>query len=391
MPRLVQGEQVALVARGYGRDQDTRVSVGAAGWPVAKGASFSAVFPGSPIHSSRALPTPWTPVAAKRTCLTRCIGKNPDLMKHTQVLILLISTASAMSLLADDAKPGSTPILAVVPDLSHLQKWDDSDGDTADPFWADDGNLYFFNCDGRGFGKTPRMNLCFNELTGPDLQHLQGAQVNQMAEYGGAQHTGPDHATWKATGQECIDGVFYAFVDRNVYGSASKDHRQTSSNASLIESHDGGHTWKRTAQENYDSPMWPGSRFGAPGFIHHGQNGGQVQQDNATQFVYAITNNGFWDNGDDMILARVARADLPKLRASDWSYYTAGDGLADGSWSNRIGDAKPILSLPGKFGWISPTYIAALHRYLLVSWSVTTKKWFEPQRVTYDFYQAEQP
>jgi hypothetical protein len=38
-------------------------------------------------------------------------------------------------------------------DLDNLHKWDNSNGDTWDPFWADDDALYAFNCDGRGFGR----------------------------------------------------------------------------------------------------------------------------------------------------------------------------------------------------------------------------------------------
>jgi hypothetical protein len=44
-------------------------------------------------------------------------------------------------------------ITDVVLDLDNLHKWDNSNGDIWDPFWADDDNLYAFNCDGRGFGK----------------------------------------------------------------------------------------------------------------------------------------------------------------------------------------------------------------------------------------------
>ncbi len=289
---------------------------------------------------------------------------------------------------------GSVPILAVVPDLSCLQKWNGMHGDTADPFWADDDNLYHFTCDGRGFGKQER-NVCFNKLTGTDLLRLQGELVNSMDEYGKAGATETDGATWKVCGQECIDGVFYTFVVRNIYGDKSHDPlmRQTSFNASLIKSRDHGLTWTRSAKENYDSPMWPGTRFGAPCFIHYGKDGGQVAHDHADEFVYALSNNGFWNGGDDFILARARRVNLPKLKAADWTYYTGGDGLVESSWASDLTRAKPILSQPAKLGWTAPVFIAAVNRYLLVSWYVTPtlKKWFEPDLVTYDFYEAPHP
>jgi hypothetical protein len=298
--------------------------------------------------------------------------------------------------LAQAGNPGSdsTPILAVVPEFAHLQKWNDMHGDTADPFWADDDNLYHFTCDGRGFGKQQR-NVCFNKLTGSDWANLKGELVNSMDEYGKANDTLADGATWKVCGQECIDGVFYAFVARNIYGNKSKDPlmRQTSFNASLIKSHDRGRTWTRSARDNYDSPMWPGTRFGGPSFIHYGKNGGQVARDRADQFVYVVSNNGFWNGGDDFILARIRRSDLPKLNAADWQYFGGGDGSQDGSWSPDLARAKPIISLPGKLGWSAPVFVPALNRYLLTAWYVspTLKKWFEPGEVTYEFFEAAHP
>jgi len=293
-----------------------------------------------------------------------------------------------------DAASGDSPITSVIPDLNDLRKWDAMQGDTADPFWADDDNLYHFTCDGRGFGKESH-NFCLNKLTGPDLDHLEGSIVNEMSDYGKADQTGSDGATWKVTGQECIDGAFYAFVVRNVYGNKSKDPktRQTSFDASLIKSTDHGQSWTRSEKENYDTPMWRGSRFGAPGFIHYGKNGGRVSHDHAGQYVYAISNNGFWNGGDDLILGRVARSDLPRLQASDWSYYSGGDGNSDISWSKDLTKAVKILERPAKLGWTAPVFIPALNRYLLVSWYVTPvlKRWFSPDRVIYDFFEAEHP
>lgn len=107
-------------------------------------------------------------------------------------------------------------------DLNGLPKWDDSNGDTWDPFWADDDCLHSFNDDGRGFGKVQE-NLAFNRFDGESIENLAGVPVNSMAEYGPAGLRGKDGATWKACGQECIDSVFYAFVSKNVYGNESHD------------------------------------------------------------------------------------------------------------------------------------------------------------------------
>ncbi len=131
----------------------------------------------------------------------------------------------------------------------------------------------------------------------------------------------------------------------------------------------------------------------APYFIHYGCNGGKVAQDAADQYVYAVSNNGFWNNGDDYILARVQRKMLPRLRATDWTYWTGGDGLESQNWAAQIGRARPILTLPGQCGSGPACYVPALKTYLLVAWYIPTKlkKWFEPVEMKYDFYQAAHP
>ena len=288
----------------------------------------------------------------------------------------------------------SGPISAVELDLANIHKWDDSNGDTWDPAWAEDDVLYSLNCDGRGFGHPPR-NLALNSLSGPDLTHLVGKTVNAMDAYGIAGQTGPDGATWKSTGMECIDGTLYTFVCRNTYGNKSKDPemRQTSFNASLIKSTDKGLTWTRSAEENYAQPMWPGSRFGAPSFIHIGKNGQASAQDSTDLYSYAISNNGFWNNGDDFILGRVLRSKIGELKSSDWTYFTGGDGAKESAWSAELTHAQPILRQPQKLGWNSPCYIPALKTYVLISWYVTPKLtgWFTPKEIKYDFYQAPHP
>jgi hypothetical protein len=287
-----------------------------------------------------------------------------------------------------------TPIAEVFLDLHRVHKWDDSMGDTWDPFWSDDDSLYAFNCDGRGFGKKS-MNLAFNRLAGDAPDALAGSQVNEMDEYGKANQKESDNATWKACGQECIDGVFYAFVSRNVYGSDSKDPllRQLAFNSSLIKSTDRGKTWTRTAKENYDKPMWPGSRFGAPFFLHDGRNGGQAPRDGATEHVYVCSTNGFWNDGDSLILGRVKRAKLAELNSGDWEYLASADGSTAESWSSEIAKAIPILDRPAKCGQTPITYVPELGSYVLISWYNTEKmtKWYEPNEMRYDFYQAPRP
>jgi hypothetical protein len=328
------------------------------------------------------------------------------------------------------AAPGAggdrTRITEVFMDLNRIHKWNGSNGDTWDPFWADDGSLYAFNCDGRGFG-TERRNLAFNQLVGDRPGSLVGRMVNSMDEYGKDGEKKADNATWKACGQECIDSVFYAFVSRNVYGRDSGDPlmRQTAAGASLIKSTDRGQTWTRSAEQNYKNPMWPGRSFGAPFFVHYGQNGGNVTQDEADRYVYALSTNGFWNDGDSYVLGRIKREKLANLDASEWTYYAGGRSEAlvnwtrdisrsvpvlniDASegtyyaggrsealvkWTRDISRSVPVLNLPAKCGQTPPCFIPALGVYLMVVWYNTPKmtEWFKPQEMVYKFYQAEHP
>lgn len=301
----------------------------------------------------------------------------------------------AVGWLAGAAARADGPIADVELNLDRLHKWDESNGDTWDPFWADDNRLYSFNCDGRGFG-TQQRNLAFHVLEGDrGMASLSGRLVNRMDEYGKANQKEADGATWKVLGQECIDAVFYAFVSRHAYGKDSGDPllRQTAVNASLIKSADHGLTWSRSAAENYAHPMWPGPRFGAPFFVHYGRNGGAVKQDAADRFVYALSNNGFWNGGDDYVLARVPRDRIGALHAADWTWFAGGDGAEDGAWATDVARATPMLRLPAQCGSGPACYIPELRAYLLVAWyiPVKLKKWFEPAELKYDFYQAEHP
>lgn len=316
-----------------------------------------------------------------------------DLLRTASAALSLLPAVSWNTALGDSATT-STRITDVILDLDNLHKWDNSNGDTWDPFWADDDNLYAFNCDGRGFGKEGR-NLAFNRFSGDSPRNLTGAMINTMDAYGTSGQKEADNATWKACGQECIDSIFYSFVSRNVYGKDSGDYwlRQTAFNSSLIKSTDRGLTWTRSAKENYEHPMWLGPAFGAPFFIHYGKNGGVVAQDGANRYVYAVSTNGFWNDGDSYVLGRVIRERLPDLNPKDWKYFGGGDGNESKAWSARVEDAKPLLDLRTRCGQSGPCYIPALGLYLMVVWYNTEKmgKWFEPNEMKYDFYQAPRP
>lgn len=114
-------------------------------------------------------------------------------MPHRQIITIAAACATTIALLATHPLPAA-PIRDIILDTNNIHKWDNSNGDTWDPFWAEDGNLYAFNCDGRGFGTAGR-NLSFNKLVGPDAHHLVGSMVNPMDAFGGGSQKEADGAT----------------------------------------------------------------------------------------------------------------------------------------------------------------------------------------------------
>lgn len=180
---------------------------------------------------------------------------------------------------------------------------------------------------------------------------------------------GPDGANWKTMNTYSVDGVLYMFVTRCFYPAGSDDPRRRHNfvNSSIIKSTDDGVTWTRSSQENYDKPMFPGKRFGTAYFVWYGKDGA-ASVDNADKYVYAVSNNGHFENGDDYVLGRVLRSQLGQLSAVDWSFYKGGNGMRNSSWTSALDMAKPILTNPGRSSMTGMTYVEALHRYVMVSW-----------------------
>ena len=266
-------------------------------------------------------------------------------------------------------------------------------GDTFDPAWARDGKLYFLGYDGTGWIQSCRSNLFFNTAWGDDPFALQGETIHCMSEYGGWAEKGPDGCTWKSSGAIEVDGALYLVVARHRYGTDGSDPhlRQIADRASIIRSTDGGQTWARTAQENYDQPMFSSGRFGTPYFIHYGQGGECPAVDNAGRYVYAISNNGFWCNGDNYILGRVERGKLSRLRSSDWQFYTGGDGMRDSAWSPRPEDGAWIITNPLKCGETGATYLPAIGRYILVAWDYPGDPNVDAHISRFTYYQSPTP
>ena len=195
-------------------------------------------------------------------------------------------------------------------------------GDTWIAAFANGDTIYSPSNDTKGFYtffQAFNSNIAFNKIIFKmnDLSVINGITVNQMDDYGAQGFEGPDVCNWKSSGCYAVDGVIYWVVARHKYGDKSGDPfmRQPAMNASIIKSYDFGKTWSRSAKDNYDKPMFPGSRFSTPYFIQYGTDGSSII-DNADKYIYAVSNNGFWDNGDNLILGRVLRSKIAELASN---------------------------------------------------------------------------
>ena len=270
--------------------------------------------------------------------------------------------------LGGNQKPLAQASLPIVDVQLGTPAYFDYGGDSWDPTWAQDDDLYAAVNDGAGFG-TLKRNIGFNKISGDNPLTLTGQLQNIMDDYGEINAPiATDGRNWKSGGSIAIDGMLYMSVGMDRYVDAGYGGRQTRINASIIKSSDHGLHWSRPMKDNRDRPMFPGMRFATPFFIHFGKEYAAATVDNADRFVYATSNNGFWDNGDSYIVGRVPRSKISALNAADWTFYKGGDGMRDSSWTKDMSNAALIIKAPGQCGESGVTYLPALKRYVMAAW-----------------------
>ena len=249
-------------------------------------------------------------------------------------------------------------------------------------------------------GRVPAAKLPQGNAADWTFQGSDGSWKDKLAEADSMPNStglGPDGANWKTMNSYSVEGVLYMFITRCHYPWQSGDpkHRHIFRDASIIKSTDGGRTWTRTARENYSKPMFPGRRFGAPYFVWYGKDGAAAV-DNADKYVYAVSNDGHFEGGDNYVLGRVLKTQLPDLSAADWSFLKRGDGMEDGNWTANLASAGSVLSHPGESSMTGMTYIEALHRYVMVVWhysqvSFQTAILRKDLSTVLDFYESPRP
>jgi hypothetical protein len=278
-------------------------------------------------------------------------------------------------------------------------------GDTFACAWGPDGNVYMVIDDTAGFGFEFRpskdRNVAVASLGTSRPPALEGTNVNGLEAFGRSNQLGADGACWKGNGIASVDGALYLSVSRHWYHVKEYDSRQISRNASILRSTDKGKTWHLSPRngEPLPDPLFPGPRFCTPFFLDAGRDTiapagspGEIEE-----HVYAVSTDGYWNNGNALHLARVRRADLAKLELKDWEFFcgTREDG-DDPVWrpgKPGLDACFPILSRPYSFGQTGMTYLPALRRFLLIGWRYPklARDTWNHQTAIWDLYEAPAP
>jgi hypothetical protein len=288
--------------------------------------------------------------------------------------------------------------------LGTATKYSQAYGDTFYSTWADDDNIYVTADDTTGWNNDSDSNFLVMKLTGTAPASLSGTVINKFRtapnDYGPQKNKQghQDGVGWKANGITSVDGVLYLSISR---------HGVESFNNTIIKSTDHGVTWSGSQQNSFDNPMFSGTTFPTLSFVEYekdykvpnGSGGWTYAADTTVgvkQYVYAVSNDGFWTNGNSLILGRVERSKLSSLLASDWSFYkgNGADGLVDANWSSNVSLATPILSSTNQVGQVNIQYVKGLDRYIMNEWHYPdpiTDASILTNYTTWDMYEAPSP
>lgn len=245
-------------------------------------------------------------------------------------------------------------------------------GDTFYSSWGPDWDIWFTSDDTPGIQGSclPNgSNIVVNKATGPSIAELQPVTVNCLREWGlhGDDQGHGDWGAWKTTGLTWLDSILYLWVERDFNPLATNNSlRQTAKSPCLLKSTNKGVTFEGGPQEAcFEKPMFPGMRFGTPSFIQYGRNG-EAGPHGSDQYAYAISNDGSWDNGDNIRLGRVLRSKIANLNGSDWEFFQGSPSHV--SWIKDYNTSTPILSHQNQLSSTGAVYNPYLDEYILTEW-----------------------
>src|ERR1019366_8154170 len=163
---------------------------------------------------------------------------------------------------------------------------------------------------------------------------------------------------------------------------------------SLVKSTDHGVTW--SPKPAIGRPLWPCVSFSTPFFVQFGQDYREAIDD----FVYAVSNDGAWNNGNYLTLRRCPRQRLGNLSALDGEMFAGLDAAGAPKWAKMSSTNDATVGFASIFqhrGFTSMTgiqYVSAVKRFILLQWAFNDLDQEFPaafRRSSLLLYEAPQP
>lgn len=306
----------------------------------------------------------------------------------------------------------------LIAELGRTVIYHESHGDTWQNAWLDDDRVFTLSCDCLGWNRgceEDGSNWALNELTGDftKVDGLRGCTINPMKtrpfDYGRWAYTKYDQDAlmrmWKANSIAHIDGALYVSVSRHGAMLESNGYIQDSINAGIIKSEDYGNTWSRSEYDCYADPMFKDNIFPLPCFIEYYRGNGPVPMDredvykspdDSDKYIYLLSNDGYWNNGSKMYLARVPRERFGAVDARDWQFLCdipKTSGINDQCWSNDPMTKTAILENPFRLSMAGARYVWPLKRYIMTQayFPEPYSQNFDTSTTCFEFYEAPAP
>lgn len=165
--------------------------------------------------------------------------------------------------------------------------------------------------------------------------------------------------------------------------------------AGIISSKDKGKTWENIPV--HDTPQFFGNKFGAPAFLTFGPGNNETPL-TLKPYVYAISNDGSWETGDHVRMAKVHEDSVVYRNA--WQFLSGFSRPNIPQWSKAENEMRPIFTDLDHVGHPTITYNKAIKRYILCissdvvphsenSDTTATKRWDMESEM--QLYESENP
>ncbi len=137
--------------------------------------------------------------------------------------------------------------------------------------------------------------------------------------------------------------------------------------AGIIHSSDFGKTW--TNIPNALTPRFLGPKYAGLTFLNFGPGYSGVPNE-LGEYVYSMSNDGSWETGDNVFMARVHRDSI--LDRNAWQFLADISDITQPLWSKKEDDSFPVFTDKGHVGHPTISYNKALGRYILGIYSDVT-------------------